>query len=128
MEISEAEIRELFERYETASSTKVFSNVAAMIHPDATYWFTDGSFPGLDAIKGAFEKTWASAAKVIDERYEISELHVVTADTHSASVRYRFDWSGKIDGKQPFSVHGRGTNVIVRNGDALQFIHEHLSR
>ena len=128
MDISESEIRDLFAKYEAASNTRVFANVAPLVHPDAVYWFNDGDFVGLDAIKGAFEQTWASSAKLDDERYELSELMVVVSDARSAAVTYRFDWSGRIDGNQSFHVRGRGTNVVVKNGDQLQFIHEHLSR
>src|SRR5438094_6438416 len=112
MDISESEIRNLFAQYEAASNTRVFANVAPLIHPDAVYWFNDGDFVGLDAIKGAFEKTWASSATMADERYELRELMVVVSDARSAAVTYRFDWSGKVDGQRAFHVRGRGTNVV----------------
>jgi ketosteroid isomerase-like protein len=126
--ITEPDITELFEKYEAASNAKVWAQVADMIHPDATYRFTDGDFVGRDAIRGAFEKTWSNSANVRDERYYLTDLKIISTDVNSAVVTYTFNWAGMIEGKKPFSVRGRGTNIIVRNGDKLQFIHEHLSR
>ncbi len=128
MSISESEIRDFFERFEAASNGKVWADVADLIHPDAVYRFTEGDVVGFDAIRGAFERTWSKSSNVQDERYYLTDLDVINADVNSAAVTYGYHWSGTIDGKQPFNIHGRGTNVIVRNGDKLQFILEHLSR
>jgi ketosteroid isomerase-like protein len=128
MTITEPEIREFFETYEAASNTREWAAVADLIHPDAFYRFTDGDFAGLNAIRGAFEKTWSNSSNVQDERYYLTDLKIISTDVNSAVVTYTFNWAGMIEGKQPFSVRGRGTNVIVRNGDKLLFIHEHLSR
>lgn len=125
MDITVEEITDFLARYEVASGTYVFSNVAELIHPDAIYRFRDGDFIGIDAIRGAFEKTW-TAWNVKDERYYLSDVRVVHTDTRSASVTFTFNWSDVVDGKS-FSSSGRGTAVIVRNDGRLQFIHEHLS-
>ncbi len=124
MNITESEIKEFLKRYEDATNTHVFSNVADLIHREATYRFTDGDFVGVEAIQKAFENTWDS---IKEETYSLSDLKIVSIDLNSASITYTFNWSGIVDGVKK-SGSGRGTNVIIRNGDELQFIHEHLSK
>jgi ketosteroid isomerase-like protein len=125
MSVAEPEIKEFLARYEAAANSHDFSNVAGLIHPDAFFRFTDGDHMGREAIRKAFEDTWA-AWDVEDERYELTDVKIVSTDSQSAVITYTFNWSGVVKGK-PFSTQGRGTNVIVRSGDGLQFIHEHLS-
>jgi ketosteroid isomerase-like protein len=124
MNITHSEIEIFLKRYEDATNTHVFSNVANLIHPDATYRFTDGDFIGIEAIRKAFEDTWGS---IKDEVYSLSDLKIIAVDLNSASITYTFNWSGVVDGEQK-SGNGRGTNIIVRSADGLQCIHEHLSR
>ena len=57
MNITESEIKEFLKIYEDATNTHVFSNVAHLIHPKATYHFTDGDFMGIKAIQKAFPET-----------------------------------------------------------------------
>src|SRR5258708_3853603 len=127
MRISEPEIRALLAAYEAASNRYLFDDVAGMIHPEALYRFTDGDFVGLEAIRGAFEQTWALSANVVDDKYWLTELKVINTDENSASITYNFNWTG-VGPRGPFATTGRGTAVIVRNGEKLQFIYEHLSR
>ncbi len=123
--ITEAETFAYLKQYEAASNSRDFAQVAELIHPDATYRFTDGDFRGIEAIRGAFEKTWAY--DVQDERYWLTDVRLVYADETSALLTYDFHWSG-IGPEGPFEADGRGTQLIVRNGDALQTLYEHLSR
>ncbi len=109
--------------FEEASASRDFDEVAE-IHPDAIFRFTDGDFRGRDAIRLAFEKTWAW--DVADERYYLTNLRVLAADTHSASVTYDFHWTGAARGR-PFHTVGRGTAVVVLVDGKPQLIHEHLS-
>ncbi|WP_199549740.1 nuclear transport factor 2 family protein [Streptomyces sp. N35] len=46
--------------------------------------------------------------------------------TEVAVCRYRFAWTGVIEGQQR-SGQGRGTNVIVRRDGEWMMLHEHLS-
>ena len=46
MNITEPEIKVFLKQYENATNTHVFSNVADLINPEATYRFTDGDFVG----------------------------------------------------------------------------------
>lgn len=123
MDLSESEIRDFLKRYEVATNTHDFANVAPLIHADAQYRFTDGDFAGIEAIQKAFEDTWA---RIQNETYLISDLKVVNADARSASVSYTFHWSGMVDGQSKSSA-GRGTNVLVKGDAGLQCVYEHLS-
>ncbi|MBP9782338.1 MAG: nuclear transport factor 2 family protein [Candidatus Pacebacteria bacterium] len=124
MNITESEIKEFLKKYEDVTNSHVFSNVIGLVHSEAIYRFTDGDFVGIEAIQKAFENTWGS---IKNETYSLSDLKIIVADSNSASITYTFNWSGIVDGVQK-SGSGRGTNVIIRNGDKLQFIHEHLSK
>ena len=124
MNITEPEIKVFLKQYENATNTHVFSNVADLINPEATYRFTDGDFVGIKAIQKAFESTWGS---IKEEIYSLSDLKIVYTDENLAAITYTFNWAGVVDGVLK-SGSGRGTNIIVRNGEKLQFIHEHLSK
>lgn len=123
MNITDQEITDFLKAYEIATNTHDFANVAPLIHEEATYRFTEGDFIGIDEIAAAFRDTWNT---IQDEAYVIANVTIMTADVRSASVSYTFAWSGTIDGVHREGV-GRGTNILVRNGDALQSIYEHLS-
>jgi len=124
-QITEAEVFEFFERYEEASATESFANVAGMIHPKALFRFNDGDYRGLYAIQGAFESTWAQDVK--DERYYLSDVEVMYVDTNSAAATFQFHWSG-IGAQGAFQIVGRGTSLLVRHDGKLKLIVEHLSR
>ena len=90
---------------------------------DATYWFTDGSHVGREAIRDALARTWQTIG---DETYEIRDLEGVVERRDLAVFRYRFVWSRVVEGR-PKSGEGRGTNVAVRRDGRWLMLHEHLS-
>ena len=51
---------------------------------------------------------------------------LIAADDEHAVCRYRFAWSGTVDG-QPRTGGGRGTNVLVNRDRTWQMLHEHVS-
>lgn len=110
--------------YEKATNTHDFANLQPLIAPNATYWFTDGSFNGIDEIRQAIEATFQ---KIQDETYEIANLEWVAKDSNVAVCRYTFAWSGVIDGTRQ-SGTGRGTNVLTQQDSTWRVQHEHLSR
>ncbi|WP_436533129.1 YybH family protein [Actinoplanes sp. HUAS TT8] len=110
--------------YEQATNARDLARLAPLIAPDATYWFTDGSHHGITAIKAAIERTFAA---IQDEVYEIHDLEWIAVTDDLAVCRYRFRWSGRVDGK-PAAGRGRGTNVLVKRDGSWQMQHEHLSR
>jgi len=115
---------EFVRAYEQATNSHDTAQLAPLIAPDAVYWFSDGSHRGRDAILTAIADTFAT---IRDETYEISDLEWITATSNHAICRYRFSWTGTING-QPRTGSGRGTNVLVNNDGTWQMLHEHLSR
>jgi ketosteroid isomerase-like protein len=120
----QAELTEFVRRYELANNGHDFDQLAPLIADDATYWFTDGSYQGLGAIRAAIERTFAT---IVDEVYEIRDLEWLAVTAELAVCRYRFWWQGLIDGRSE-SGQGRGTNVLVKRDDGWKMLHEHLSR
>ncbi|GAA3597438.1 nuclear transport factor 2 family protein [Kribbella ginsengisoli] len=94
-----------------------------LIADDASYWFTDGSYEGVEAIADAVQRTFD---EIRDEVYTISDLRWVHVSADFAVVRYRFHWAGLVDGQQR-EGRGRGTNALARRNGRWQMLHEHLS-
>jgi ketosteroid isomerase-like protein len=109
--------------YEAATNSHDFDNVAPLIDKDAVYWFSDGSFEGIEAIREAFIATWT---KIKDEKYSINNVRWFTSSDDTAVCVYDFSWQGSVDGVQK-SGSGRGTNVLVHKSGGWLMLHEHLS-
>lgn len=113
----------LIRAYEQATNSHDTDRLVPLIAPEAVFWFTDGSHRGRDAILSAVAETFAT---IHDEVYRISGLEWVVRGVDLAVCRYRFSWTGTIDGRSR-SGSGRGTNVLVKNAGSWQVLHEHLS-
>jgi len=100
-----------------------FDDLVPLIAPDAIFWFGDGSHVGLDAIRTAFEATWARLA---DETYWLDNLQWLATADAAAICCYRFHWQATIDGALA-AGHGRGTSVLRLAPAGWQIVHEHLS-
>jgi ketosteroid isomerase-like protein len=118
-----AELTAFVAGYEQANNSRDIGRVESMIAEDATYWFSDGSYRGLDEITGAIKRTFLA---IQDEVYEIKDLEWVVLTAEHAACRYRFSWTGVIDGR-PRSGQGRGTNVVVKRDGEWKIRHEHLT-
>ena len=118
-----AELTAFMARYERANNSHDIARVAPMIDADATYWFSDGSHRGRGEIAAAIERTFST---IQNEVYEIKDLEWVVAAPDNAVCRYRFSWTGVVDGR-PRSGQGRGTNVIIKRNGNWKMQHEHLS-
>ncbi len=114
---------QLMDEYALRTNTHQFSAVAELIAEDAVYWFNDGSFVGVDAIRQAFEKTWAS---IRDEIYSVEDVQWIGIDESVAACIYTFRWQGLVDGKT-VRGSGRGTTVLRRRDGRWLVVHEHLS-
>ena len=57
----------LMAAYEQATNSHDISRVMPLIAPEATYWFTDGSYVGLDAIRSAIESKRAGEWRMLHE-------------------------------------------------------------
>jgi RimJ/RimL family protein N-acetyltransferase len=120
---TEAELTAFMRAYERATNSHDVARVVPLIAEDATYWFTDGSYHGREAVARAIGTTFAS---IRDEVYQISELEWIACTHEQAVCRYRFAWTGMVTG-QSRTGEGRGTNVLVRRDGGWQMLHEHLS-
>lgn len=109
--------------YENATNSHRPELVLELVHPEATYWFTDGSHSGHQQIGSALAKTWDT---ITNETYRILDVNWIASDGDIASCTYRFEWSGIIDDVQR-SGSGRGTSVLQRQDERWLVLHEHLS-
>lgn len=119
----EARLTAFLRRYERANNSHRIDRVLPMIAEDAVYWFTDGSFHGVPEIATAIQRTFDA---IQDENYEIRDLEWLVLGAEHAVCRYRFRWTGTVDGRSR-SGQGRGTNLIVRRDGEWKILHEHLS-
>ena len=116
-------VMQFMDEYAVRTNTHQFNAVAELIAEDATYWFSDGSFHGLAAIRHAFEETWAF---IQNEIYQVRNVEWLVTDEHVAVCIYSFHWQGLVNG-QLAQGSGRGTSVLRKTGTQWQVIHEHLS-
>src|SRR5258708_4130953 len=114
---------EFLHEYEQRTNTHRFEEIAPLIAEQAIYWFNDGSFQGIEAIKQAFEKTWAL---IQDEQYAIEQVQWLVNEAQTAVCLYLFRWQGKVDG-QLLQGAGRGTSVFQRVDGQWKVSHDHLS-
>ena len=115
--------RDTFEAYCERINAHDFDQVAPLIAEDAVFWFSDGTHLGIDAVRQAFEQTWA---KLGNETYWVDDVRWIAEAATAAVALYRFHWRAVRDG-EPISGSGRGTSMFaLRNGRWL-IVHEHLS-
>nr|WP_295892005.1 nuclear transport factor 2 family protein [uncultured Devosia sp.] len=115
--------QDVLKQYESRINLHQFDAVASLIADDAVFWFNDGSFAGHEAIRGAFERTWASLA---NETYWLTDLRWIAVGDVAAGCIYQFNWKATIDGREASGV-GRGTTVLGKGAGDWQIVHEHLS-
>ena len=114
---------EFIRAYEQALATQDWTRVEPLVHPDACVTFSNGTVhKGSSQVKAAFEKNFSS---IKDEKYSITNAHWVMKTNGAAAYLFDFHWSGIINDK-PAHGSGRGTSVIVRDGDTWQLLVEHL--
>src|SRR5688572_27982964 len=114
--------QDVLKQYESRINLHQFDAVAPLIAEDAVVWFNDGSFVGHEAIRGAFERTWANLA---GETYWLTDLHWIAVGDMAASCIYQFNWKAAKDGQEVSGI-GRGTTVLRKGADGWQIVHEHL--
>lgn len=109
--------------YIQRTNTHRFDEVAPLVHEDALFWFSSGSYRGLAEIRAAFEKTWAM---IQNEVYAVDDVEWLAVDETSAVCVYTFRWRGNID-SIACEGSGRGTSVLRKAGHQWRVVHEHLS-
>lgn len=117
--------REVLAAYADRINRQDFDLLTDLIAPDATFWFSDGTHRGIEAIRVAFEATWRAMGP--SERYSLDQHEWIAEGDNAAACTYRFNWKTVRNGK-PMSGSGRGTTVLKRVDDHWWIVHEHLSR
>jgi ketosteroid isomerase-like protein len=119
--------QEYMMEYERRGALRTLDAMMELIAHDAVYFFNDGSYRGIDAIRAAFEATWAYEVK--DESYAIEDVRWIAEDQATAVCTYSFRWEGASghSGERRLLGLGRGTQVLRKTGDRWQTVHEHLS-
>ena len=118
------ELETFLEAYEQAANSRDFDRVTSLIADDALFWFTNGTYDGKQAVRQAFEDTWA---RIKDENYTISGVEWIAKNYWVSSCTYRFTSDGTVDGQRQV-YEGRGTNVLARIDGSWRVVHEHLSK
>ncbi|MCA9750552.1 MAG: nuclear transport factor 2 family protein [Gemmatimonadetes bacterium] len=109
--------------YEAALATQDWAVVSPLIHEDASVTFSDGSVHrGKDAVRAAFERNFRA---IESEEYRISSVHWLPRSQDFAAYQFDYEWRGIVRG-QIMGGRGRGTCVLLRDGDAWQLVAEHL--
>ncbi len=114
---------EFVERYQQALATQRWASVEPLVHPDVCVTFSTGAVHrGKAAVRSAFEENFA---EIRDEEYRISDVHWILRTPEFAVYSFDFRWAGVIDGRSA-SGGGRGTSVLVRDGEDWKLVAEHL--
>ena len=113
--------RDVLKAYEDRINRQDFHLLTDLIAPDATFWFSNGTYSGIAAIRAAFEATWRVMGP--SERYWLDQLEWIAEGDSAAACIYRFNWEITVDD----SGSGRGTTVLRRVDDRWWIVHEHLS-
>ena len=109
--------------YELALASQQWSLVDPLVHQDVCVTFSNGAVHrGKAAVRSAFETNFAS---IEDESYRMSNIHWILRSRDVAVYLFDFHWTGRIDGREARGG-GRGTSVLVRDGDDWKLLAEHL--
>ncbi|MCW3126702.1 MAG: hypothetical protein JWO03_2360 [Bacteroidetes bacterium] len=109
--------------YELALASQDWDNVAPLIHENACVTFSDGSVhKGIVLIAEAYKRNFSL---IKNEQYSISDIHWINVDEGVAVYLFKFTWKGIINGQEA-SGFGRGTAVIIFEGDQWKLVAEHL--
>ena len=114
---------DLFEKYKIEINTQIFDNVTPLLSEECTFWFTSGTYKGLEAARHAFEKTWNM---IKNEVYTIRDVEWISNGDTSAACIYTYHWKGIINGSECEGI-GRGTSCFRIESNKWKIIHEHLS-
>lgn len=113
----------VLDAYIRATNTHDFKEVAKLLHPEVTYWFSNQTCDSVELIEQYFNKSWNH---IKDEVYSAEDVTWITVDTKSATCIYTYHYQGYID-REFVSGNGRATNVFVLHKGKWKLIHEHLS-
>jgi ketosteroid isomerase-like protein len=127
MTIAPEAVSSFLNQFEALAEKEDFELIKDMIDEHAYFRFNDGDFVGRAAIQSIFEKTWRGDPAIKKARFYLTDIVVLTADEHSATATYTYNWEGS-QGDKNFTVKGRGTRVLKVEAGRFRIVHEHLSR
>ncbi len=110
--------RGLIKKYEKLVNQHDFDLLAPHISSDCKFWFSSGTFVGLEQVRQAFEKTWGL---IKNEIYCLSDLEWLVESDVAAVCTYTFHWKGWVDGQQQEGT-GRGTSCFQKLAVSKHFI------
>lgn len=116
---------QLLQEYERRLGENRWEAVADLIHDEAIFIFSEGTFRGKSEIASAFRKTFQT---IQDETYTINDLQWLVVTDDVAACIYNFRWQGIVN-EEEMSGGGRGTSVLQKTGrghKGWQIVHEHL--
>ncbi len=115
--------QDFLKKYEIELNTQRFENVSPLLSEECTFWFTSGTYVGIQAAKDSFEKTWQL---IKNEVYTIRDIKWISESDKSAVCIYTYHWKGIINGNECEGI-GRGTSCLRVENGSWKIIHEHLS-
>lgn len=122
--LADKDLLAFLREYERLANLCDFDAIAPLIDEHAVYWFSNGSYQGINEIRGAFEETWKN---IKSEKYTISDVSWLFSNGTEAVCIYRFHSDGIVDGERQ-EYAGRGTNIFQKKNGAWKITHEHLSK
>ncbi len=114
--------RTLMKDYERGLGEHSWDAVQDMIHEDAVFIFSEGTFRGKQEIAQAFKKTFAT---IQNEQYSTRDLCWLLVSETVAVCVFEFYWTGVIHGQET-SGGGRGTSILRKTQYGWKIILEHL--
>jgi ketosteroid isomerase-like protein len=112
----------LLNEYERRLGLHSWEAVKDLIHDDAVFIFSEGTFRGKQEIAQAFERTFAT---IQNEKYAIHDVDWLVVSESVAVCVFEFRWTGLINGQET-SGAGRGTSTLLKTPEGWKIIHEHL--
>ena len=113
---------EFLKEYEKRLALQSWEKVENLIHEDAVFIFSDGTYRGKDEIKKVFTRNFNT---IKEENYIIKNVEWITQSEEMALCIYEFGWKGIINEKEE-SGGGRGASVLIKSEKGWQIILEHL--
>lgn len=114
---------DFIKEYEAALATQDWAKVEPLIHAKACVTFSDGTVhQEKQAIKLAYERNFSL---IKSEVYTMNNIHWVIKTGKTAVYLFDFGWQGIIGGKTASGL-GRGTTVLINEGDNWLLMTEHL--
>jgi ketosteroid isomerase-like protein len=115
--------KEVLERYKSEINSHDFSRLEPFISENCKFWFSSGTYVGIEATRKAFEKTWDA---IKNEIYSVADVEWLCDGDRAAVCTYTFHWEGNVGGERR-KGKGRGTSCFRLEDNDWKIVHEHLS-